>query len=49
MGAYFQAEKLKNRHTFLWGLTILMPLVCRLLSASLLIAILPWPAITGGI
>lgn len=35
MGAYFQAEKLKNRHTFLWGLTILMPLVCSLLSAQL--------------
>lgn len=35
MGAYFQAEKLKNRHTFLWGLTILMPLVCSFLSAQL--------------
>lgn len=35
MGAYFQAEKLKNRHTFLWGLTILMPLGCCLLSAML--------------
>ena len=35
MGAYFQAEKLKNRHTFLWGFTILMPLVCSLLSAQL--------------
>lgn len=35
MGAYFQAEKIKNRHTFLWGLTILMPLVCSFLSAQL--------------
>lgn len=35
MRAYFQAEKLKNRRTFLWGLVILMPLACSLLSASL--------------
>ena len=35
MKNYFQAEKLKYRRTFLWGLLFLMPAVCTLLSAWL--------------
>lgn len=35
MGTYLKAEKLKYRHTFLWGLMIFMPVACTLLSALL--------------
>lgn len=35
MKNYFQAEKLKYRGTFLWGLLFLMPAVCTFLSAQL--------------
>lgn len=35
MKNYFQAEKLKYRRTFLWGLLFLMPAVCTFLSAWL--------------
>lgn len=33
MKCYFKAEKMKYRRTFLWGLMILMPVVCTFLSA----------------
>lgn len=35
LALYFKAEKMKYRHTFLWALMLLMPVVCALLSALL--------------